>query len=327
LILENLPHVRWVAMRIHEKIGGAVSLEDLVSSGVIGLINAVDSYDPKFNVKLKTYAEHRIRGAILDSIRGLDGIPVHKRKRLKDVEAAIASAEQRLQRVPSEEEIAAEMSIPLAEYQELLAELRGVSLGSLDEIADGFSESKLLRYVAHDEENLPTRILERAELEKLLAEAVNKMPRLERTILTLYFKEEQNLHEIAEILGIHTTRVCQLKSQAVLRLRAYVRQEMAVHPRDSLDARSKKSSTRITSRPEAALGRRCPTKRTQRRGLQDSRPPAAVLASRASADGREVAHPRSPGAHPALPPRHCAARKAAPWWNWTVPRTTRWRSS
>ena len=222
LILENLPQVRWVAMRIHEKIGSAVSLEDLVSSGVIGLINAVDSYDPKFNVKLKTYAEHRIRGAILDSIRGLDGIPVHKRKRLKDVEAAIASAEQRLQRVPGEEEIAGEMNIPLAEYQELLAELRGVSLGSLDEVADGFSESKLLRYVAQDEESLPTRILERAELEKLLAEAVNKMPRLERTILTLYFKEEQNLHEIAEILGIHTTRVCQLKSQAVLRLRAYV---------------------------------------------------------------------------------------------------------
>ena len=174
LILEQLPHVRWIAMRIHEKISGAVALDDLVSAGVIGLINAVDSYDPNFNVKLKTYAEHRIRGAILDSIRGLDGIPVHKRKRLKDVEAAIASAEQRLQRVPAEEEIAHELNMPLAEYQELLAE------------------------------------------------AVNKMPRLERTILTLYFKEEQNLHEIAEILGIHTTRVCQLKSQAVLRLRAYV---------------------------------------------------------------------------------------------------------
>src|ERR1700723_112700 len=96
LILENLPHVRWVAMRIHEKIGGAVGLEDLVSCGVIGLINAVDSYDPKFNVKLKTYAEHRIRGAILDSIRALDGIPAPKRNGLKDVEAAIASPEQRL---------------------------------------------------------------------------------------------------------------------------------------------------------------------------------------------------------------------------------------
>ncbi len=222
LILDHLSHVRWVAMRIHEKIGGAVSLEDLVSAGVIGLINAVDSYDPKFNVKLKTYAEHRIRGSILDSIRGLDGIPAHKRKRLKEVEAAIAAAEQRLQRVPGEEEIAAELRISLVSYQDLLSELRAVSFGSLDEVADGFSESKLLRYVAQDEENVPARILERAELEKLLIDAVNKMPRLEKTILTLYYKEEQNLQDIAQILGIHTTRVCQLKSQAVLRLRAYV---------------------------------------------------------------------------------------------------------
>ena len=112
LILENLSHVRWVAMRIHEKIGGVVGLDDLVSAGVIGLINAVDSYDPKFNVKLKTYAEHRIRGAIFDSIRGLDGVPVHKRKRLKEIEAAIAAAEQRLQRVPGEEEIATELNMP-----------------------------------------------------------------------------------------------------------------------------------------------------------------------------------------------------------------------
>src|SRR5580693_452436 len=163
LILENLPHVRWVAMRIHEKIGGAVSLEDLVSSGVIGLINAVDSYDPKFNVKLKTYAEHRIRGAILDSIRGLDGIPAHKRKQLKQIEAAIGAAEQRLQRVPSEEEIAAEMNLSLAEYQDALAEVRAVSLGSLDEITDGFSEAKLLRYVADAEEEQPGILLERAE--------------------------------------------------------------------------------------------------------------------------------------------------------------------
>jgi RNA polymerase sigma factor for flagellar operon FliA len=222
LILDHLPHVRWIAMRIHEKIGGAVGLDDLISAGIIGLINAVDCYDPKFNVKLKTYAEHRIRGSILDSIRGLDGIPAHKRKRLKQVEAAIAAAEQRLQGTAGEEDIAAELNVSLSSYQDMLADLRAVSLGSLDEVDDGFSESKLLRYVAHDEENVPARILERAELEKLLIDAVNKMPRLERTILTLYYKEEQNLQEIAEILGIHTTRVCQLKSQAVLRLRAYV---------------------------------------------------------------------------------------------------------
>src|SRR5580658_8314 len=222
LILDHLSNVRWIAIRIHEKIGGAVSLDDLVSAGTIGLINAVDSYDPSYNVKLATYAEHRIRGAILDSIRGLDGVPTHKRKRLKEIEAAVSSAEQRLQRVPGEEEIAAELDMPLAEYQSALAELRGISLGSLDEVTDGYSESKFLRYLAHDEENQPSRILERAELEKLLADAVNKMPKQERTILTLYYKEEQNLHEIAEIMGLHTTRVCQLKAQAVVRLRAYV---------------------------------------------------------------------------------------------------------
>lgn len=222
LILEHVPNVRWIALRIYEKIGGAVSLEDLVSAGVIGLIRAVDSFDPKHNVKLKTYAEYRIRGAILDSIRGLDGIPAHKRKRLRVIEAAIGATEQRLQRVPSEEEIAAELNLSLAEYQDALAELRAVSLGSLDEVADGFSESKLLRYVADSEEEQPGKILERAELTHLLADAVEKMPRLERTILTLYFIEEQNLQEIAEILGIHTTRACQLKTQAILRLRAYV---------------------------------------------------------------------------------------------------------
>jgi RNA polymerase sigma factor for flagellar operon FliA len=222
LILEHLANVRWIAMRIHEKIGGAVGLEDLISSGVIGLIHAVDSYDPKYNVMLKTFAEHRIRGAILDSIRGLDGIPAHKRKQLKHIEAAIGAAEQRLQRVPSEEEIAFEMNLSLAEYQNALADVRAVTLGSLDEVTDGFSESKLLRYVADAEDEQPGRILERAELEKLVADAVTRMPRVERTILTLYFKEEQNLQEIGEILGMHTTRVCQLKSQAVLRLRAYM---------------------------------------------------------------------------------------------------------
>jgi len=222
LILDHLANVRWIAMRIHEKIGGAVGLEDLISSGVIGLIHAVDSFDAKYNVKLKTYAEHRIRGAILDSIRGLDGIPAHKRKQLKNIEAAIGAAEQRLQRVPTEEEIAREMNLSLAEYQDALADVRAVTLGSLDEVTDGFSESKLLRYVADSEDDQPARILERAELENLVADAVTKMPRVERTILTLYFHEEQNLHEIAEILGMHTTRVCQLKSQAVLRLRAYV---------------------------------------------------------------------------------------------------------
>jgi RNA polymerase sigma factor FliA len=222
LILEHLASVRWLALRIHEKIGGAVSLEDLISAGTIGLIHAVDAFDPNCNVKLKTYAEHRIRGAILDSIRGLDGIPAHKRKRLKEIESAILTVEQRVQRAPTEDEVATELNMSLSAYQDALAELRAVSLGSLDEVADGFSESKLLRFIAQDEESQPSRILERAELQKVLEEGINKMPKQEKTILSLYYKEQQNLQEIAEILGLHTTRVCQLKSQAVLRLRTYM---------------------------------------------------------------------------------------------------------
>src|SRR5579864_7611147 len=117
LILDHLPQVNWIATRIHEKLSGNTNLEDLISTGIIGLINAIDNFDPAFNVKLKTYAEYKIRGAILDSVRGMDGIAPHKRKRLKLVQTALDTLEQRLQRAPTEEEIAAEMELPLREYQ------------------------------------------------------------------------------------------------------------------------------------------------------------------------------------------------------------------
>ena len=222
LILEHLPQVKWIATRIHERLAGSVGLEDLVSTGIVGLINAIDSFDPRYGVKLKTYAEHRIRGSILDSIRGLDGVPAHKRKRLKEIESAISLLENRLQRTAMDEEIAAELNISLAEYQDTLLELRGVTLGSLDEIPEGQSESRLLKLLPQDEDDQPARIFERGQLERLLAEAVDKMPKLEKTILSLYYRDGQNLRDIAKILDIHTTRASQLKSQAVLRLRAYL---------------------------------------------------------------------------------------------------------
>src|SRR5690242_10946267 len=113
LILEHLPQVRLIARRIQERLPESVSLEDLVSTGVIGLISAIDNFDPSHNVKLKTYAEYKIRGAILDSLRGLDWAPRQKRRQAKKIEAAIASVEQRVHRAPSEEELAAELGIGL----------------------------------------------------------------------------------------------------------------------------------------------------------------------------------------------------------------------
>ncbi|HTX35624.1 MAG TPA: FliA/WhiG family RNA polymerase sigma factor [Bryobacteraceae bacterium] len=221
LILEHLPQVRLIARRIQERLPENISLEDLVSTGVIGLISAIDNFDSRHNVKLKTYAEYKIRGAILDSLRGLDWAPRQKRRKAKQIEAAIAAAEQRLQRSPSEEEIAAQLSISLEEYHEWLVEIRGLNIASL-ECARGDPGKDLLHYIADDGEALPSVLLERSELERLLAEGIEEIPAIERTVLSLYYHEELTLREIAQIVNLHESRISQLKSQAILRLRSHL---------------------------------------------------------------------------------------------------------
>lgn len=221
LVLEHLPQVHWIATRIHEKLPPSIELDDLISAGIVGLLAAVDHFDPGHKASLRTYAEYKIRGAILDSIRGLDGIPTHKRKRVKQVQQAIAIAERKLHRNPEEQEIAGELGISLAEYQQWVVELRAVSLGSLEVVEEG-EELSLLKFISGDEEESPARILERSELERVIAEGMKKVPENERLVLSLYYKEELNLREIASIMDLHITRISQLRSQGVLRLRSYL---------------------------------------------------------------------------------------------------------
>ena len=221
LILEHLPQVRLIARRIQERLPENVVLDDLVSAGVIGLIAAIDHFDPAHNVKLKTYAEYKIRGAILDSLRGLDWAPRQKRRRAKQIEAAIAAAEQRLHRAPTEEEIAFELDLGMEEYHAWLVEVRGLNLASLEQ-GGGDQSRDLLQYLPDNEEYSPAQILERAELERVLAQGVQTMPEVERTVLGLYYQEELTLREIAQVVGLHESRVSQLKSQAILRLRAHL---------------------------------------------------------------------------------------------------------
>src|SRR5712691_8533096 len=132
LILEHLPQVRLIARRIHERLPESVNLEDLISTGTLGLIAAIDRFDPGQNVKLKTYAEYKIRGAILDSLRGLDWAPRQKRKMAKQIESAISAAEQRFHRAPTEEEIAQQLKLTLEQYHEWLVEIRGLNIASLE---------------------------------------------------------------------------------------------------------------------------------------------------------------------------------------------------
>jgi RNA polymerase sigma factor for flagellar operon FliA len=221
LILEHLAQVRLIARRIHDRLPENVSLDDLISTGVVGLIAAVDNFDPAHGVQLKTYAEHKIRGAILDSLRELDWAPKNKRRRAKQIEAVIAMLEQRLGHAPAEEEIAAELKISLEEYQQQLYEIRGLTIGSF-EFANEDQEGDLLNYIPDSEDNLPSTTLERAELERLLAQAIEQMPPMERTVLSLYYHEEATLREIAEIMQMHLSRIAQLKSQGILRLRTYM---------------------------------------------------------------------------------------------------------
>ena len=224
LILEHLPQVRLIARRIQERLPENVSLDDLISTGVIGLISAIDHFDPTHNVKLKTYAEYKIRGAILDSLRGLDWAPRQKRRQAKQIEAAVAAAEQRLQRTPGEEDVAEQLGISIGEYHEWLVEIRGLNIASL-EYAGSEDGKDLLQYIPEGGERLPSMLLERSELERLLAKGINDIPAIEQTVLSLYYKEELTLREIAQVVKLHESRISQLKSQAILRLRSHMTEQ------------------------------------------------------------------------------------------------------
>lgn len=219
LIMEHLPQVRLIARRIQERLPHHISLDDLISTGVIGLIAAIDHFDPRHNVKLKTYAEYKIRGAILDSLRGMDWVPRQKRRKARQIETAVASAEQRLQRSPTEEETAAELRISIAELRGWMVQVRGMNLERLRP-GSGEEGRNAVESVPDSEERLPSRLVERAELRKLLGEFIGRIPEVERMVLRLYYDEGKTLREIAEIVHVHESRISQLKTQAIVRLRS-----------------------------------------------------------------------------------------------------------
>jgi len=219
LIIEHLPQVRLIARKIHERLPESIVLDDLLSAGVVGLIQAIDNFDPRQNTKLRTYAEFRIRGAILDSLRDTDWAPRMKRKLARDLEDAVRKAEQRLRRVPEEADIAAELRIGVDEYRQRLNEVAALDVGELEFLRDERENSVLMKYIATPDGESPAVQLERAELERLVSGCIDGIPKIEKTVLGLYFHEELTLKEIGEVMGLHYSRVSQIKSQAILRLR------------------------------------------------------------------------------------------------------------
>ena len=219
MLMEHLPTVRYLARRIHERLPQHVELDDLVSAGVVGLIDAFSKFDHTKKVQFKSYAQFRIRGAILDSLRTLDWSPRELRRKGRAVEEAIRAVTQRLGRAPSEQEISREMELSLTEYQALLGDLKGLEIGSLHMERSEDSGDEELVYIPGSPEEDPLFRCLKGEMKQRLADAIDELPEKERMVLTLYYYEELTMKEIGLTLGVVESRVSQIHSSAVLRLR------------------------------------------------------------------------------------------------------------
>lgn len=217
------PMVRRVAAQMMAKLPSSVEMDDLVQAGMIGLMDAMTRYEASHGAQFETFAMQRVRGAMLDELRGADWLPRSVRKNQRSIEQAVRALEQKLKRAPTEVEIAREMGLPIAEYQAMLGEARGGQLVYLDEMSGGEDgdDSFLDRHRADSGEcEEPAGMLNDARFRRALVEAIEALPERERFLMGMYYEQDMNLKEIGAVLGVTESRVCQLHSQAVARLRA-----------------------------------------------------------------------------------------------------------
>ena len=228
ILMEQLPQVRYLARRIHERLPRHVPLEDLVHAGVLGLIDALNKFDHSKQVQFGSYAKFRIRGAILDSLREMDWGPRELRRKARTLEEANRKLSLELSRAPTENEVAAELHMPLGDLQHLLGEIDGLEVGSLrvESPWDG-TEEDLCDYLPNAPEDTPFFRCLRAEMKDLLAKVIAELPEKEQQVLALYYFEELTMKEVGSVMGIGESRVSQIHSLAVVRLRSRLEQLMS----------------------------------------------------------------------------------------------------
>jgi RNA polymerase sigma factor for flagellar operon FliA len=219
-MVEHLPIVRSIARRVHERLPQHVPIEDLHIAGVLGLLDAFGKFDPSKHVLFRTYAQYRIRGAILDSLRTLDWSPRELRHKARAFEQAIQILTAQIHRSPTETEIAQKLNIPLAAYQQLLGELKGLEIGTLHSVRSEDSEEEDLACLPGRAEDDPLFLYLDAEMRQRLTQSIEALPERERMVMTLYYFEEMTMKEIGLILDVHDSRVSQIHASAVLHLRA-----------------------------------------------------------------------------------------------------------
>lgn len=222
LILEYLPLVKFVASRIAHRLPKHIEIDDLISSGVIGLIDAINKFDAGRKIKFKTYAEFRIKGAILDELRALDWAPRSIRQKSLHLERAYAELEQMLGRAASDAEMMRFLKISAPEFNALIRDARNVPLISLDELQgnmDEHAKHNLLEYLADPKSLTPAEIVNLDQIYRIVADTIDQLPEKERIVIALYYYEELVMEEIGAILSITESRVSQIHTKAILRMR------------------------------------------------------------------------------------------------------------
>jgi RNA polymerase sigma factor for flagellar operon FliA len=223
LIMEYTPVIKYIAQRIANRLPPHISVDDLINAGVIGLIDAIEKYDPSRDNTFKTYAEFRIRGAILDELRGLDWVPRSVRQKEHALDRAYEELERRLGRSATDEEVATLLGIDLEDFYNWLSQVKGVSLLSLEALGVRSTDGEavnLLEILPSDETNNPAQTLFSNRLKATIARAIEDLPYQEKVVISLYYYEELTMKEIGKVLDITESRVSQIHTKAIFHLRS-----------------------------------------------------------------------------------------------------------
>jgi RNA polymerase sigma factor for flagellar operon FliA len=222
-VRELAPLVKRIAHHMMAALPPSVEIDDVIQSGMMGLLDAARRYQESEGAQFETYAVQRIRGAMLDGLRQCDWLPRGVRRSLRGVEKMISRLEQQNGRAPSEAELAKALDMPLADYQRLLQDARGYQIVSYEDFSADDDDSFLDRYaIDHDAD--PLHVLEDRGLREALVEGIDELPEREKLVMGLYYEQELNLREIGEVLGVSESRVCQIHTQAIARLRVRLRE-------------------------------------------------------------------------------------------------------
>ena len=221
-ITRYAPLVKRIAYHMMARLPASVEVDDLIQVGLIGLMDAVGRFDGTQGAQFESYATQRIRGAMLDELREADWLPRHVRQKSRQIESAIHRLEQRNGKSPTEQEISAELGMPIDQYQSMLGDVKCSQLLYYEDFSDEDSASFLERYLV-DGSNDPLAVLEDEGFRDSLIAAIHHLPERERSMMGMYYEQDMNLKEIGAVLGVSESRVCQLHSQAVARLRAQLK--------------------------------------------------------------------------------------------------------